>query len=60
MKTKDEKYLSLLEKINDEFGDWLEVGYSLEMYLLSKLHIEREKNYDLQMQIDYLKRKDRS
>lgn len=60
MKTKEETYLQMLEKINDEFGEYLEMGYSLEYYLLSKLHLEREKNYDLQMKVDWLERRNNS
>jgi hypothetical protein len=60
MKIKVDTYSRMLEKIKDEFGEYLEMGCSLELYLLSKLHIEREKNYDLQIKIDWLERRNNS
>lgn len=51
---KTPSYHKMLQEINDNFGEYLEMGYSLEVYLLSKLYIEREKNYYLSKEIKYL------
>ena len=54
---KTTSYYRMLKEINETFGEYLEMGYSLDTYLLSRLHVEREKNFDLKKRIEYLERK---
>lgn len=58
MKLKNtNSYCKMLEEIHDNFGEYLEMGYCLETYILSLLHAEREKNNDFKSRIEYLERK---
>ncbi len=58
MKTKSPPtYLGLLEEIVDKYGEWVEMGNYIDTILLSLLHKEREKNFDLQIKIEYLEKK---
>ena len=58
MKTKKRpSYLELVEDINNLYGEWIEMGYDVDRILLSLLHKEREKNYDLENKIEYLEKK---
>ena len=54
---KPPSYLELLEEINDLYGDYIEMGVPVENFLLSRLHREREKVFDLEQRIEYLERK---
>lgn len=46
----------LIEQFNSTYEEWIEVGYPVEFILVSLLHKEREKNYDLQLKIDRLEK----
>lgn len=54
---KRPSYLDLVEDINNTYGEWLEMGYDVDRILLSLLHKERENNYNLQNEVDYLRKK---
>jgi hypothetical protein len=54
---KTTSYYRMIREIEETFGEYYEMGYSLEIYLLSRLHAEREKNFDLKKRIEYLERK---
>lgn len=58
MNTKDRpSYLGLLDEVNDLYGEYIEMGISVDTFLLSRLHREREKNFDLQRKVDYLEKR---
>lgn len=57
MRNKPPSYLALIEHINDQYGEWIEMGYDVDRILLSLLHKEREKNFDLENKIEYLEKK---
>lgn len=50
-------YLDLIQELNEKYGEWIEMGHDVDRILLSLLHREREKNYDLQMKIEYHEKK---
>jgi DNA-binding PadR family transcriptional regulator len=54
---KPPSYLDLIEELNETYGEWIEMGHSVESILLSLLHKEREKNYDLMMKIEYMEKR---
>ena len=61
MKTKKPpSYLDLIEELNEKYGEWIEMGHSVESIILSLLHREREKNYDLQKKIEYYEKQVKS
>jgi len=57
---KRPSYLDLIEEMNDKYGEWIEMGYDVDRILLSLLHKEREKNYDLRQKIEYYEKQVKS
>ncbi len=58
MKTKQPpSYLSLLEEVNDLYGEHIEMGVPVDTFLLSRLHREREKNHYLEQRIEYFEKR---
>jgi hypothetical protein len=49
--------LELVEEINFKYGEWLQMGYSLDSLLISLLHQERVKTFELEKKVDYLEKK---
>ena len=54
---KSPSYLKMLEEIIDTYGEYLEMGCSLDDYLLNKLHVEKQLTHDLKQRIEFLERK---
>lgn len=51
-----QKLEELVEEFNATYEEWIEVGYPPEFILVSLLHKEREKNYELRLKIDRLEK----
>lgn len=46
----------MIDEFNQTYEEWIEMGYPVEYILVSLLHKERQKNFDLKMTIDRLEK----
>lgn len=46
----------MIEEFNSTYEEWIETGYPPEFILVSLLHKERQKSFELQMKIERLEK----